>query len=71
MDGLSAVGETICNFINVYIYAELGYYGNFGSAAACFLLGIIIVHLKVHNKDGGNAKDRFLMGKIRWKASRF
>jgi hypothetical protein len=58
MDGLSAVGETIGNFINVYIYAQLGYYGNFGFAAACFLLGMIIVQLKVHNKEEGKTTDR-------------
>ena len=58
MDGLSAVGETIGNFINVYIYAQLGYYGNFSFAAACFLLGMIIVQLKVHNKEEGKATDR-------------
>ena len=50
MDGLFAVAEGIGNFVNVYIYAELGYYGNFGCASACFLCGMVIVHFRVHNK---------------------
>ena len=32
------------------MFAELGYYGNFGCASACFLCGTVVVHFRVHNE---------------------
>ena len=57
MDGLFSVAETIGNLINVYIYAALGYYGNFGCASLCFLLGVVIVLFTVGNKGDSNDKE--------------
>ena len=46
-----SVGETIGSFINSYVFAALGYYGSFGIASGCFLLGLLIVFLTVKDKQ--------------------
>ena len=50
MDGMFAIAETIGSYINGYLYAALGYYGSFGCASACYLLGFVIVLFTVENK---------------------
>ena len=51
MDAMLSVGETIGSFINSYVFAALGYYGSFGIASGCFLLGLLIVFLTVKDKQ--------------------
>jgi MFS family permease len=57
MDGMMSVAATIGGFINGYLYAELGYYGSFGCASACFLLGLVIVFFTVKNQRDTNKKN--------------
>ena len=56
IDSMSSVSGTIGHYINGYLYAELGYYGSFGFALACFLLGLVIVCFTVQNKRDSNSK---------------
>ena len=49
MDGMFAVAETIGSYINPYLYAEFGYYGNFGCALVFNILGLLIAYLTVQN----------------------
>ena len=56
MDAMFSIAETIGSFINSYIYAALGYYGNFGIASGCYLLGILIVFLTVKNRKSPEHK---------------
>ena len=57
MDSMSSVSGTIGSYINGYLYAELGYYGSFGFALACFLLGFVIVFFTVQNKKEPETKE--------------
>jgi len=57
MDGMSSVSETIGSYISSYLYAALGYYGSFGFASLCFLLGLVIVFFTVHNKKDPQNKE--------------
>ena len=56
MDGMFSVAETIGSFINSYIYAALGYYGSFGIASGCYLLGLLIVFFTVKNRKNPEHK---------------
>ena len=57
MDGMFSVAETFGSYVNGYVYAGLGYYGSFGCASACFLLGLLIVLFTVQNKKISEEKE--------------
>ena len=54
---MSSVSGTIGSYVNGYLFAELGYYGSFGFALACFLLGFVIVFFTVQNKKEPETKE--------------
>ena len=62
LEGLFAISEGLGNYINVYLYSSFksygknaGYYGSFGTAAAVFLLAIVIAHIRI--QDNKEKKD--------------
>ena len=56
MDAMFSIAETIGSFINSFVYAALGYYGSFGIASGCYLLGLLIVCLTIKNRKSHEHK---------------
>ena len=58
LDGMFSVAETIGGFVNGYIFASLGYYGSFGIASGCYLIGAMIIFFTVHDNKSKDEQER-------------